>query len=175
MEKLVNTINNLTINNSKYELNTAITSDAQGNLTSNPDTVTRTSNGNLNQKILMCQTIGAVYVLPPPINLKISAIILVPQKLMMPVKKEILADAKSGNEWTNRTPRRISRTGVDTSIPISTPNHSVMRKYSTLASSYSSGTMIPSGTSDPTTAPPCGLNVSLEVDNIQKSATPDLR
>ena len=39
-DKLVKAINYLTINDSVYELNIGTTSDAQGNLTSNPDTVT---------------------------------------------------------------------------------------------------------------------------------------
>ena len=73
---LVNTVNNLTINNAKYyESNTATSSDAQGDITNNPDTVTntsngnetvtRTGNGNFEQKSLSNQTI---YVLPPDMN-----------------------------------------------------------------------------------------------------------
>ena len=49
-----------------------------------------------------------------------------------------------------------------------------MRKSSTPASSDISGTSIPIGTSDPTTAPPFGLNVSPEFGNIRQYATPDL-
>ena len=49
-DRLVDSINNLTINDSGYELNTATTSDAQGNLTRNLDTVTHTSNIILDQK-----------------------------------------------------------------------------------------------------------------------------
>ena len=48
-DELVNTINNLTINNPIYELNIATTSDTQGNLTSDPDTVTHTNNGFLTE------------------------------------------------------------------------------------------------------------------------------
>ena len=44
LDKLVNTINNLTINDAIYELNKVTASDAQGKITSNPDTVTHTSN-----------------------------------------------------------------------------------------------------------------------------------
>ena len=43
-DKLINAINNLTINSARYELNKANTSDAQGNLTINSYTVTHTSN-----------------------------------------------------------------------------------------------------------------------------------
>ena len=43
--KLVNAINNLTINDTGYELNKVTTSGTQGDLTSNPDTVTHTING----------------------------------------------------------------------------------------------------------------------------------
>ena len=42
--ELVSTINNLTMNNSGYELNKVTVGDAQGDLTSDPDTVTHTSN-----------------------------------------------------------------------------------------------------------------------------------
>ena len=48
---LVEAVNNLTINNAKYyESNTATASDAQGDLTRNPETVTPTINGNFKQK-----------------------------------------------------------------------------------------------------------------------------
>ena len=57
LDELVNAINNLTINNARYELNKAIAVDAQGNLTSNPDTGTHTSNRILDQNLLSCGTI----------------------------------------------------------------------------------------------------------------------
>ena len=48
-DKLVDAVNNLTIDDAKYyESNTANTSDTQGDLTRNPETVTYTSNGILN-------------------------------------------------------------------------------------------------------------------------------
>ena len=75
-ENLVNAINNLTINTSGYELNKAITSDSQVNLTSNPDTVTHKSNGPdtvsqtrsgiWNEKLFSCRTIIKVSALPLP-------------------------------------------------------------------------------------------------------------
>ena len=89
--------------------------------------------------------------------------------------KEIFLDATLGNTWTNRNPRRISRTVNDIYIPISTPNHNRMSKSSTPASSDMSGTMAPIGNSDTTTASPCGINVIQKIDNIRKSANPDLR
>ena len=49
LDKLVKEINNLTINNAGYELNTAAATDAQGNITSDSDTVTHTSNGILDE------------------------------------------------------------------------------------------------------------------------------
>ena len=50
-DKLVDAINNLTIKKSRYELNKAITSDAQFNLTSDLETVPHTRNGVLDQKL----------------------------------------------------------------------------------------------------------------------------
>ena len=47
MDKLVDAVKNLTINDAKYyESNTATKNDAQGNLTLNLETVTHTSKGN---------------------------------------------------------------------------------------------------------------------------------
>ena len=118
-------------------------------------------------------TIKEVYVLPPPMNQKIR---LMPQTLLTTGLKEIFTDVTPGNTWTNKTPQRISRNVVDGSIPISPPIHSGISKSSTPASSDITVTMdaetrIPIGT----TAPPCGLRVSPNIDDIQQSATPDLR
>ena len=53
LDELVDTLKNLTINDAKYyESNTATTSDAQGNLTNNPETITHTRNRNFEQKLL---------------------------------------------------------------------------------------------------------------------------
>ena len=46
-----------------------------------------------------------------------------------------------------------------------------MIKYSTPYSSASSGTRIPIGTSDNTTSPPCGINLSPKIYNTWKSVT----
>ena len=56
---------------------------------------------------------------------------------MNPAANEIFADMISVNTWTNRTPRQISRTGVDGSIPISTPIYNGMSKSPNPASSNS--------------------------------------
>ena len=193
-DKLVNAISNFTINDAGYELNTATASDAQGDITSDPDTFTQTSNVILDQNLLSCRTIGEVSILSPPTNPSIVTIILSPQTLLMPVVKEIFSDTTSGNAFTNRTLQKISRTGVDRYIPITTPIHSETSKYSTPSSSDNSetrinvitvtskpdssdiiGTRIPIGTSDTTTSPPCGLNVIPNIDNIWQSATSDLK
>ena len=168
LDELVDAINNLTINNTGYELNTATASDAQGDLTSDPDIVTHTSNVILDQNILSCQTYGEVSVLPPPTN---PTIILTPQILLTTAVKEIFAGTTSVNTWTNRSLLKIISTGVDKYIPISTSIHSGMRKYSNPAPSDSTVTRI----SIRTTSPPCGINVSLKIDNIRQSATPYLR
>ena len=172
-DELVNGINKWTINNSGYGWNKATTSDAQGNLTSDPDTVTYTSNGILDQNLLSGRTIGEVYALPTPTN---PTIIFTSQTLLTHAVKEIFMDATSGNTWTSRNPRWIIRTGVYGSIPISTPIQNGMSKYSTPYFSEISGTR---GTRTriyiADTAPPCGLNVSRDINDIQKSATPGLR
>ena len=50
-DELVNSVKNLTINDTKYyKSKTATTSDTQGNIKSNPETVTHTSNGKFEQK-----------------------------------------------------------------------------------------------------------------------------
>ena len=98
-----------------------------------------------------------------------------PQTLLTPAANEIFVDATSGNAWTNRNLRQIIRTIVDVSIPISTPIHSGIRKYFTTASSDSSGIRITIVTSDTTTTPPCGLDTSPNIGNVQKSANPYLR
>ena len=105
--------------------------------------ITHTSNGILDQNLLSFRTIREVSVFPPPTKPRIAAIRLVPQILLTPVMKEIFAGVILGNTWKNWTLRRIIRTGIDGSIPISTPIHSRMSKYNTPYSSESSGTRIP--------------------------------
>ena len=101
---------------------------------------------------------GEVSVLPPPTNLTIR---LTPQTLMKPAVQEIFVNATSINAWISMTPRRIIRTGIDGSIPISNPIQSGMRKYSNPDSSDSDGTRVTRNrVSIGGTAPNCGLNVS---------------
>ena len=95
--------------------------------------------------------------------------------MLMPVAIEVFVDTTLGNMWANRTPRRISRTGVDGSIPIYTPINSGMRKSSTPDSSDSNGTRITIGTGDNTTTPTYGLNVRPKIENIRQSTTSYLR
>ena len=77
-DKLFDVINNLTINDARYELNKVTESGSQGDPTINPYTVTHTSNrlytvthtSNriLDQQLLSGRTIGEVSILPPPTN-----------------------------------------------------------------------------------------------------------
>ena len=143
-------------------------------LQSDIDTVTHTSNRILDQNLLSFRNIGEVSVLPPMMNLSISVIILNPQTLMTPMMQEIFADTTSGNVWKNRTLRRIIRTGIDGSFPISTPIHSGIRKTYSQASSESTGTRISIGTSITITAPPDESIWISGVGNKRKSATPNL-
>ena len=101
MDKLVDTVKNLTINDAEYhESNTVTMSDTQGDITRDSETVTHTSNGiyivthtskgNFEQKILSNQTIP---VLPPEMNpgtdQGIASIVLAPQTLLAPETKEV--------------------------------------------------------------------------------------
>ena len=125
-DKLVDAVNKMTINDVGYELNTATTSDAQIDLARDPDTVPHSSNGTMDQKLLSSRTIGEVSDLFPPSNPRISAIKLASQTLLMPAAQEIFPDTAFGNTCKNRTPRRISRIGVEGSITIFTSIHSVI-------------------------------------------------
>ena len=126
----------------------------------------------MDQKVLSFRTIREVSVLPLSTN---PAIRLTLQTLLTPAAKEIFANTTLVNVWNIRNTRRISSTGVDISIPISTPIHSGMSKSST--PDYSDSTVtrgnitrIPIGT----IAPPCGLNSIPNIKDIRKSATPYL-
>ena len=110
---------NLTINDGKYhESNTATASDAQGNLKRNPETVTHTSNGNSEEKVLSYQNIPVLPPLKNPgIDQCIAPIIFAPHTLLITGTKEVNADAASGGTWVNRNLRKVSRTSIDGSIP----------------------------------------------------------
>ena len=95
--------------------------------------------------------------------------------MLTPAVQEIITDAASSNAWKSRTPRRISRTGVDGSTPISIPIHSGISKTSTPDSSENSGSSNPIDISGTSTAPPAGnLRIS-GIGNKRKSASPNLR
>ena len=85
LDKLVDAVNNLTVNDAKYyQSKTATESDAQVNLTSDPETVTHTSNGIFEQIILSCRTIP---ILTPPMNPGLLAIRLTHPTLLTPAMK----------------------------------------------------------------------------------------
>ena len=64
----------MTINNVGYELNTATVSDVQVDLASNPDTITQTSNGMIDQKYLVTGPSEKSISSPPLMNHKIVVI-----------------------------------------------------------------------------------------------------
>ena len=92
-----------------YESSTATTSDTQGNLIGNPETVTHTNNEIFEQTLLSYWTIP---ILPPPTNPIILVIKLTPQTLLTSAAKENIANANLGGTWMYRTPRQVSRTEV---------------------------------------------------------------
>ena len=121
---MVDAVNNLTINNAKYYKSSTVTAtDAQDNLTRNQETVTHTSNENetfihtsnrnFGQKLLSNRTIP---IMPPAMNpgiyQGIALIILALQTLLVHAMKEFVADTASGGARVNRTPRKLSRTGL---------------------------------------------------------------
>ena len=94
---------------------------------------------------------------------------------MMPSVKKISADTTSGNTWTNRTPWLTSRTGINGSIPISTPIHSGIRETSIPDSSDSIVTRISVVTIDNITDPPTEAIWSPGVGNKRQYTTPYFR
>ena len=173
LNELVDAVNNLTINNTKYfESNTATASDAQSDLTHNPETATctsncnetvhHTSNGNFEQTILSNQTIPVVFLtMNPSIDQSIDPIVIAPQTLLMTTMKEVVSDAALGDAWVNKAMWQISWTGVNGSTPGNILNafnikHDLSPILIEMVSIY----------------PPCGLDVSLRVANKPHSNTP---
>ena len=124
MGELVDAVNNLTINDTKYyESNTATASDSQGDVTRNPETVTHTSNGNetanhtsngkFEQQILSNRTIPVVVLTVKP---NIEQMITL-QMLFTPVTEEVEADTASGGAWVNMNPQQLVQAGFDGSTP----------------------------------------------------------
>ena len=99
-DKLVDAVNNLTINDAEYyESNAVTTSGAQGYLTRNPETITHTSNGDetvthtsnsyFGQKLLINPTIPVLpQAMNPGIVQGIAPIVLALQTVLAPVTKE---------------------------------------------------------------------------------------
>ena len=60
-------------------------------------------------------------VVVPTMNLRIdkriAPLVVAPQKLLTPATKEVVVDAALGGAWINSTPRQVSRTGGNGSIP----------------------------------------------------------
>ena len=99
----------------------------------------------------------------PGIDQGIAPIILVPQTLLMPATKEVVADTASGGTCMNRTPRHIIRTGVDGITPGHIHNTVIVIEPSSLVLIVIVGN-----------SPPCGLNRIQEVGNKRRSISPDL-
>ena len=91
--------------------------------------------------------------MPQPTNLGINQgivpIILVPQTLLTPVTKEVVADAASGGAWVHRNLRQVSRMGVNGSTP-----GNILNDIGIVEPSY------PALIGIVVTSPPCGLNMS---------------
>ena len=96
MDELVDAVKNLKINDAVYyESNTSTASDAQCDITRNPEivtynnkgneTVTYTSDGNFEQKLLSNRTIPVVFpTMNPRIDQRIAPIVLAPKTLWTP-------------------------------------------------------------------------------------------
>ena len=128
----------------------------------NNETVTHTSNGIFEQKLLSCRTIP---VFPPPKNPGIAKIILTPLTLLRPETKEIFAETDSSlvGAWTSRNPQQLSRNGVDGSNPGGIDNDiEIIETYPPVLIGIIE------------TYPPCGLNLSQEAGDIRQSTSPGL-
>ena len=74
------------------------------------------NNGNFEQKLLSIRTLPVVVLtMNPSIDDSIAPIGEDSQTLLMPMTKEVVADAACGGAWVNRNPWQVSRTGVDRS------------------------------------------------------------
>ena len=110
------------------------------------------------------QTIPVVVLtINPRINQRIAPIVLEPQTLLTNAMKEAATDTASGGTWVNRTPRRVSQTGVNGSNPgdiyhtvriVEPPSLFLIRTVYT--------------------SPPCSLNAIHQVANKRQSTPPAL-
>ena len=89
--------------------------------------------------------------------------VVVPQTLLTPVTKEVLADMASGSAWINRIPHKLSWTGVKGSTTGDICNDVSVKHALSLV-------LIEIVTNYPT----CGLNKSLKVSNKRHSSSPGL-
>ena len=161
MDEIEDSIKSLTIDDAEYfESNTATASDAQGNLTSHPETVTHASNIIFEQKLLSCRTIP---ILPPPTNLGIASIILPPPMLVKPTTKEIVAHAVSSSACTSRILRQVSSTGDNGSTPCNIDNAISIVETPSPALIVIIGTVLP-----------CDLNLIQEVGDVRQYTSPGL-
>ena len=123
--------------------------------------LTRTSSIILDVKLFGCRTIGKV----PASPLLENPVLLLPQIIMIPAVKKIFADATSGNLWTNRTPQKLSRMGVNGTTPGIIGHACGISETSSLDLIGIIGA----------TASPYGLNKIQKIWNIWKSIFLDLR
>ena len=141
-----------------YKLNSATASDAQVEFASDPDGITHNSNGITHQNLLSSWMIEIrhkeVSVLSPPMDPRIdennqlalsisTGIKQAPHMLNFPALQEIVANVASKNTGENRTPRQVSRAGVDVTTPV-------------LSEIIGTSTPPPSEISGTSSAPPSG-------------------
>ena len=174
LDYMADALKDLTINDTKYyESDTATASDAQGDPTRNPKTVTHTSNENEtvtntrngNLELFLSNLILPIIVptINPRIYHRIAPIVVAPQTLLTPAANEVAADAVSGGAWENSTPQRVRRISVDGSTPC---NMGHVVRFEHAPSPVLIGIFA--------TSPPCGINRSLQVANKRQSTSPGL-
>ena len=99
----------------------------------------------------------------PRIDPRIVPIVVVPQTLLTPKTKEVVADEERGGAWVNRTPRQVIRNWVNGST-----SGNVCNAVSISHAPYPDPVLIVA------TSPPYGLSRSLEVVNKRQSTSPGL-
>ena len=120
--------------------------------------------GFMNQKLLSNRTIPVVVpAMNPRINQRIAPTVLVPQVLLTPTTKKVVADATLVDAWVNRDPRQVSWTKVNRST-----TSNICNDFSVNHALYT----VPIGVV--TNYAPCGLDISLKVANKWQSISPAL-
>ena len=165
----------LKINDAKYYISETVTvSDAQGDPRCDSKTATHTRNGkekvkntsneNFEQKLLSNWNLLIVTLtMNPRIDPKIVPIVTAPQTLLTSKTNKVVVDVACDDEWFNRTPWQVIRTGVDGSTTGEVCNDvSIESAPSTLLVGIVS------------TSPTCGLSRSLQVDKKRKYMSPGL-